>query len=47
MCVFCAFIEDFIMSLCLTALAAVCFILFKVRFDFELLSMCIYAYLLI
>jgi hypothetical protein len=43
MCVFCAFIEDFIM----TALAAICFILFKVRFDFELLSMCIYAYLLI
>ena len=30
----------------LTAVAAVCFILFKVGFDLESLSMCMYAYLL-
>ena len=36
---FCACIEDFNM-------AAICFILFKVGFDLELLSMCMYAYLL-
>jgi len=41
-----ACIEDFNIGYAF-AMAEICFILFKVGFDFELLSMCIYAYFLI
>ena len=41
---FCACIEDFDMGFFLTTMAAICFSLFKVEFDLELLSMCMYAY---
>ena len=44
---FWACIGDFNYGICLTAVATICFILFKVGFDLESLSMCMHVAVLI